>query len=151
MTVIAGRIHKDNVSEYLPFLMQAVLTPAFRQQDLDRLKGQMIDYLENGLRYSSDEELGKTVLYETIFAGTGYGHIPAGRIQSLRSITLDDVRKFYREHFTRDNVVLGLGGGYDAALLRQIRADLATLPAGVPVSAAAQAATDPGRACDHRR
>ena len=114
MTVISGRIHKDNLAEYYPLLMQAVLSPAFRQQDLDRIKGQMIDYLENGFRYSSDEELGKSVLYETIFAGTGYGHIPAGRIQSLHSITLDDVRKFYREHFTRDNVVLGLGGGYDA-------------------------------------
>jgi zinc protease len=132
MTVVSGRIHKDNLGEYYPLLMQAVLMPAFRQQDLDRIRSRAIDYLENGLRYSSDEDLAKAVLYETIFAGTPYGHIPAGRLQSLRGITLDDVRRFYRRHYTRDNVVLGLGGGYDPGLLQQVRADLAALPPGAP-------------------
>ncbi len=114
MTVISGRIHKDNLAEYYPLFMQAVLSPAFRQEDLDRIKSQTIDYLENGLRYSSDEELAKSVLYETIFAGTPYGHIPAGHVKSVKSITLDDVREFYREHFTQETLVVGLGGGYDA-------------------------------------
>ena len=101
MTVISGRIHKDNLAEYYPLFIQAVLSPAFRQEDLDRIKSETIDYLENGLRYSSDEELAKSVLYETIFAGTPYGHIPAGHVKSVKSITLDDVREFYCEHFTR--------------------------------------------------
>ncbi|MGA2069105.1 MAG: pitrilysin family protein [Thermoguttaceae bacterium] len=132
MTVISGRIHKDNLQEYYPLLMDAVLRPAFRQEDLDRLKSQTLNYLENTLRYAGDEELGKAVLYETLFAGTPYGHIPAGRIDGVRGITLDDVRRFYREHFTRDNVVLGLGGGYETATLDRLRSDLATLPAGKP-------------------
>ena len=131
MTVISGRIHKDNLAEYYPLLMQAVLSPAFLQEDLDRIKSQTIDYLENGLRYSSDEELGKAVLYETIFAGTPYGHIPAGHVKSVKSITLDDVRKFYAGHFTRYNVVVGLGGGYDEATLTKVCDDLAGLPDGV--------------------
>ncbi len=130
MTVISGRIHKDNLAEYYPLLMQAVLSPGFRQEDLDRIKGQTIDYLENGLRYSSDEELAKSVLYETIFAGTPYGHITAGHVKSLKSITLHDVRVFYVQHFTRDNLVVGLGGGYDAALLEKLCEDLAGLPPG---------------------
>ena len=37
------------------------------------------------------------------------------------NITLDDLRKFYATHFTRDNVVIGLGGGYDAALLGRLQ------------------------------
>ena len=74
----------------------------------------MISYLENTLRYSGDEELGKAVLYETMFAGTPYGHIPAGRVKSLKSITLDDVRAFYGRYYVRPNFVIGLGGGYDA-------------------------------------
>ena len=41
----------------------------------------MISYLENTLRYAGDEDLGKAVLYETMFAGTPYGHIPAGRVE----------------------------------------------------------------------
>ncbi len=141
MTVIWGRTHRDNLGEYYPLLMDAVLTPAFKQEDLERIRSQVLNYLENELRYASDEELGKAVLYTTVFAGMPYGHLTRGTIDAVRSITLDDVRGFYRKHFTRDNVVIGLGGGYDSSLVARLSADLAKLPSGkpeaVPVSAPA--------------
>ncbi|MGA9118543.1 MAG: pitrilysin family protein [Bacteroidota bacterium] len=130
--VIAGRVHKDNLKDYYPLLMDAILRPAFHQDDLDRLKSQAINYLENQLRYSSDEELGKALLYTTIFAGTGYGHIHEGLVSSVKSITLDDVRAFYGKYYTEGNVVIGLGGGYDQALLDMLKKDLAELPPGTP-------------------
>ncbi len=128
MTVISGRIHKDNLDKYYPLLIEAIREPAFRQDDLDRLKSEALNYLENILRYSSDEELGKAVLYNTIFRGTPYGHLPVGTIQSLQSLTVEDVNKFYHEYYTSDNVIIGLGGGYDQQLLEKLRADLAALP-----------------------
>lgn len=132
MTVVSGRIHRDNLNDYYQLLAEAMLSPAFRQDDLDRLKSDVLNYLENVLRYASDEELGKAVLYQEIFAGTPYGHIPAGTVEAVKSITLDDIRRFYRGHYTRNNVVLGLGGGYDPELLQRLRADLGRLPAGQP-------------------
>lgn len=130
MTVIYGRTHKDNLRDYYPLLMDAITAPAFKQEDLDRLKSQALNYLENTLRYSSDEELGKAVLYNDVFAGTPYGHITTGTIEAVKSFTLDDVREFYRKYYTRDNVVIGLGGGYEPALVEQLKADLNKLPAG---------------------
>ena len=135
MTVITGRIHRDNLTEYYPLLLDAILRPAFTQQDLDRIKSQAVNYLENTLRYSNDEELGKAVLYREIFAGSGYAHPTVGTVQAVKSITLDDVRAFYTKHYTRENVVIGIGGGYDAALLKKLQADLGTLPAGAPEAA----------------
>jgi zinc protease len=132
MTVITGRVHRDNLKEYLPLFTDAILRPAFRQDDLDRIKSQAVSYLENTLRHSSDEELGKAVLYAEVFAGTPYSHIAAGLVESVRSITLNDVEGFYRGHFTRDNVVIGIGGGYEADVLRRIREELGALPAGTP-------------------
>jgi zinc protease len=134
MTVIAARTHKDNLADFYPLFLDAVLAPAFKQEDLDRLKSRTLNLLENTLRFSSDEELGKAVLYNDVFAGTPYGHLTAGTVASLKSITLDDVRKFYTAHFTRDNVVIGLGGGFDDALLARLQKDLATLPAGAPAA-----------------
>jgi zinc protease len=131
-TVIYGRIHNDNLAQYYQLLMQAVTEPAFKQEDLERLKSDTLNYLKNTLRYSSDEDLGQAVLYNTIFRDTPYGHLPAGTIAAVSRITVDDVRDFYREHYTRENVVIGLGGGYDEKLLAKIRADLAALPAGKP-------------------
>lgn len=131
MTVISGRTHKDNLREYYPLLIDAILAPAFKQEDLDRLKSQALNYLENTLRYSSDEELGKAVLYNDVFAGTPYGHITTGTIEAVKSITLDDVKEFYKKHYTRDNLVIGLGGGYEPALVDQLKLDLNKLPAGM--------------------
>jgi len=132
MTVVSGRVHRDNLADYYPLLAQAILSPAFKQSDLDRLKSDVLNYLENTLRYSSDEELGKAVLYQEIFAGTPYGHLPLGTVAAVKSITLDDIREFYRTHYTRDNVVIGLGGGYDAGLVARLRTDLGRLPPGTP-------------------
>ena len=136
MTVIYGRVHKDNLAEYYPLFLDAISAPAFAEQDLDRIKSQTLNYLENTLRYSSDEELGKAVLYNGIFAGTPYGHITSGSVSSVKSITLDDIRSFYKTYYTRDNVVIGLGGGYDASLLARLQKDLALLPGGKPAPVA---------------
>jgi zinc protease len=132
MTVIYGRVHRDNLDEYYPLFLDALTAPAFSQQDLDRIKSQTLNYLENTLRYSSDEELGKAVLYNAIFSGTPYGHITSGLVSSVKSITLDDIRSFYKIYYTKDNLVIGLGGGYDASLPGRLKSDLGKLPAGTP-------------------
>jgi zinc protease len=132
MTVIYGRTHKDNLGEFYPLLIDAVTKPAFKQEDLDRIKSRALNYLETTLRYASDEELGKAVLYNTVYDGTPYGHLSTGTVDAVKSITLDDVRNFYAAHYTRSNVVIGLGGGYSAPLLASLKRDLAKLPDAQP-------------------
>ena len=134
MTVVSARVHKDNLAAFYPLLAQAMLAPAFKQQDLDRIKFQTLSFLKNVLRYSSDEDLGKAVLYNTIFAGTPYGHFGAGTVAGVQGITLNDVKDFYRRHYTRQNVVVGLGGGYRANLVRDLERDLGRLPAAAPAA-----------------
>lgn len=132
MTIISGRVHRDNLKSFYPLFVQAILLPAFKQEDLDRLKSQTLNYLENILRYASDEDLGKAVLQTSIFAGTPYGHITEGTIEAVRSITLEDVEKFYREHYTQGSVVIGVGGGFEEKLVDRLRQHLADLPSGKP-------------------
>ena len=130
MTVIYGRTHRDNLKEFYPLLIDAILAPAFKQEDLDRIKSQALNYLENTLRYASDEELGKAVLYNELFSGTPYGHITSGTIEGVKSISLDDVKGFYRKFYMRENVVIGLGGGFEKALVNELKRDLGKLAAG---------------------
>ena len=144
---ISGRIHKDNVAAFQPLLLQAILEPAFRSEDLERIRSDMISYLENTLRYASDEDLGKAVLYETMFAGTPYGHIPAGRVKSLKSITIDDVRAFYHAHYSYHNCVIGLGGGYDAETLNSLKRGLEKLPPDSHAPPSAISTPSPSMVC----
>jgi zinc protease len=128
VTAISGRIHKDNLEEYVPLLLQAVLEPAFKQEDLDRIKSSALNELENTLRYSSDEELAKAELNDTLFQGTPYGHLPEGTVEGLKNITLDDVRSFYKRYYTPDRLTLGIGGAYTPALVDKLRGELGKLP-----------------------
>src|SRR5690606_7411127 len=106
--------------------------PAFLESDFERVKADAINYHENTLRYASDEELGKAALYEFVFEGTPYAHPPAGSLAGLRSITLEDVRRFYERHYTAANATLGVAGGYTDAVVARLRDAVAGLPAGAP-------------------
>ncbi|MDX9758203.1 MAG: pitrilysin family protein [Bacteroidota bacterium] len=132
MTVISGRVHRDNLEEYYPLFTDAILHPAFREDDFVRIKTDMRNGIEKSLRYANDEELGKAAFFDFVHAGTKYGHLDAGTISGLDAITLDDVRAFYTQWFTRDNFVLGLGGGYDNTIVRRLENDLRTLVEGRP-------------------
>jgi zinc protease len=128
MSVLSGRSHRDNLDEYLPLYIDAVLRPAFNADDFERIKSDMLNYLENSLRYASDEELGKAALNQLIFEGTRYAHPVVGTVQGLRSITLDDVKEFYASFYSKENATLALGGGFDAALVSRMEQAIAELP-----------------------
>ena len=132
LITISGRVHKDNLDAYVPMLLDAIREPAFDEADFSRIKQRTRDFIEKTLRYSSDEELGKAALYGAAFAGTPYAHLNAGTAAGLEAITLEDVRQFHARTFTRDAVVLAMGGGYDAALVERMQRELALLPAGRP-------------------
>jgi zinc protease len=132
MTVFSGTTHIDNLDRYYSIISQMLLDPGFRQEDFTRLKTDAINYLKVSLREANDEELGKEQLYNTIYAGHAYGHHNMGSLSALERLTLDDVRAFYRQHYTRPNLVLGMAGGYPPAFVKKVQADFGKLPAGMP-------------------
>jgi len=127
MTVIYGRTHKDNVNEFYQLFTDAILYPAFSEDDFKRIKTNALNYIQNDLRYSNDEELGKAALYGFIFEGTPYSHLSIGTVESLNNMTLDDVRGFYERYYNRYNFVIGLAGGYDDKLVEKLEKDLSRL------------------------
>ena len=130
MTVFSGRTHKDNLESFYRLLKEIVLEPAFADDDFVRVKSDFLNYVRTTLRYSQDEELGKEALYEFIFAGTPYEHNEEGYVKRLESMTVEDVRAFYAKYYTRENVVIGLGGGFEKAFAERVRKDFEALPKG---------------------
>jgi zinc protease len=133
-STLTGRVHRDNLEAYLELYTDALLHPRFDAEDFERVQSDAINAIENTLRFSSDEELGKAALREFVFRDTGYAHPTFGTVGGLRAVTLDDVRAFYRSHYTAGNVLLGLGGGFDEALVARVETTLRGLP---PAEAAA--------------
>lgn len=143
MTNVTGRVHRDNLEAYYGLFRNAILAPAFSQADFDRIKGQRMNFLERARRYSRDEELSKDLLFWMAYEGTPYQHPPEGYVDSVRSITLDDVKAFYRTHYVRGNVGVGMGGGYPAGYPERVRKDLDALPEGTVKSIDAPAPKPP--------
>jgi len=129
MTVFGGTTHLDNLPAYYKLVRSMLLEPGWREDDFKRIKDDTINSLRVGLRGNNDEELGKEVLYQTLYRGTAYGHYSSGTISALQKMTLDDLKQFYKQHYTQSNLILGLAGGYPANFLEQIKKDFAMLPA----------------------
>ncbi|HZI79453.1 MAG TPA: pitrilysin family protein [Vicinamibacterales bacterium] len=143
MTTITGRVHRDNLDAYYALFKNALLAPAFAEADFARLKAQRLNSLERARRYSRDEELSKQLLFWMAYEGTPYAHPEEGYVDSVRSITLDDVRAFYRTHVRRGNVTVAIGGGFPDGFPEKVRGDLDTLPEGAPPAVAVPAPKQP--------
>jgi zinc protease len=130
MTVFTGTTHRDTLDQYYQLISQMLLDPGFREDDFSRLKTQAINFLEKTLSNGNDEELGKETLYNMIYADQPYGHHNFGTVSSLQKLTLDDVKAFYKSHFNRANLVIGLAGGYPTAFADKVKTDFSKLPVG---------------------
>lgn len=129
MTVFSGTTHLDNLPAYYKLVRSMLLDPGWREDDFKRLKDDAINSLRVGLRGNNDEELGKEVLYSTLYRGTPYGHYSQGTISAIEKMTLDDLKAFYKRHYTQSNLILGLAGAYPPEFLDQMKKDFAALPA----------------------
>lgn len=134
MTTFSGRTHRDNLERFYELFTDALLHPAFSQEDFERLRSNALNELQNTLRYASDEELGKAAFDSFVYEGTPYAHPITGTVQGLQGLTVDDVKSFYTNHYTGRNAVVALGGGYAGDLPGRLQGDLQALPAGTPTA-----------------
>lgn len=128
MVTFYGSVHNDNLEQYYQLLRSALLDPGWREEDFERVKKNAINFLRVNLRSNNDEELAKEVLEEDIFKGTPYGHYSVGTVSSLQSITLDDLKNFYRSNYSQENLILGIAGGYKPEFLERMKQDFRRLP-----------------------
>lgn len=128
MTNFRGTVHIDNLDGFYTLLGNALLEPAFDPEDFERVKLQTLNFLERGRRYNRDEELSKELLYWQAYEGTPYEHPEEGYVESVQSITLDDVRDFYDAFYVSNNIVVGVGGGYPEGFVERARADFDRRP-----------------------
>ncbi|HZE88168.1 MAG TPA: pitrilysin family protein [Verrucomicrobiae bacterium] len=142
MTVFTGTTHVDTLDAYYGLVSAMLLDPGFRDEDFKRVRDDTLNYIKVSLRENNEEELGKERLYTEIYAGHPYGHLTAGTLAAIEKLTIDDVKAFYRQNYTRANLVLAISGGYGDAFLDRVRNDMQKLPEG-PVAKIALPAPKP--------
>lgn len=134
VTTFEAHCHVDSLDGFYAIMMSLLSAPRFDASDFQRNKELMINQIRNTLRNNDDENLGKKTLEVELYRNHPYGHIEEGTVKGLESITLEDVRNYYTQHYGRNNVVIGLAGNYPDKIRKQLADDFAKMPIVTPES-----------------
>src|SRR3970282_1888309 len=103
VTIFTFSVHIDWLDDFYSIITGLILNPSFSEADFQRVKANQQNYVDQVIKASSDEEYSKMVLEDYLFGETKYQHMIEGRSESVKSITLDDVKNHYKSFFTKNN------------------------------------------------
>jgi zinc protease len=129
VSIFTFEVHKDNLEKFYPVMIDLLKNPRFAEDDFNRIKSNQLNYVDEVIRSSSDEEYSKKYLEDFLFRGTNMQHLVQGTVAGVTSITLDDVKKHYANFFGNSNMTIGIAGNYSADFLKKITTDLNGMPA----------------------
>jgi zinc protease len=124
MMSFRGRVHQEKAQQWLDLVLESLLKPGFREDDFKRLKQDQINAIKTDLKGNNDEELGKEVLYAQLYQNHPYGSYNLGDLSELESITLDDVKAFYKSQLTQKNLTIGVTGHLSDELFNLLKDSL---------------------------
>src|SRR6185436_9582403 len=143
VTIFTFEVPRNFLDQFYPIMKGLMLSPSFTQDDFDRVKSNQQNYVDQVIRASSDEEYSKKALEDFLFRGTNYEHLVSGTTQGLKAITLEDVKSHYKNFFTRNNITIGIAGGYSPEFLERLKGDMSGLSPVMPVIPQAEKAKMP--------
>jgi len=98
----------SNAGPALGILADVVLHPAFKQEEIDRLKNQTLDGLRVVLQQPG--ALARYVTDRVVYGSGEYGHAAGGTMETVQAIQRDDLVKVYKTYYTPENATLILAG-----------------------------------------
>ncbi len=128
VTIFTFQVPAVFLDQFYPILKGLILTPSFATADFDRVKRNQQNYVDEVIRSASDEEYSKKALENMLFRGTNYAHLTSGNSQSVKNITLEDVKVHYKNVFAKNNLTIGIAGKYSDEFLFKLKSDLGALP-----------------------
>ena len=106
-------IMSSKLAPALEILADVALHPAFKDEEIERQRQQLLDQLSVALRQPG--ALASAVASRVLFGETPYGHLLTGTPETIKRITRDDIVKFHATYYRPDNAVLVIGGDIKAA------------------------------------
>ncbi|WP_394128032.1 M16 family metallopeptidase [Vibrio hepatarius] len=111
---------EKNLTETLTLVEEILFKPAFREQDFERIQKQMLE----GLVYQHQKPswLASQATRQVLFSGSVYQRPTDGTEASVAKLTLDDVKAFYKQHYTPQGAQIVVVGDISK---RQVKQELA--------------------------
>ena len=107
-SVVSITVMADKLDQAMAIMADAILNPAFKQDEIDLLKSQTLD----GLQYSLTQP---GFLANYVAAKYSFGEHPAGGTPaSIKAISREDIVNYHQANYLPDNTVLIFTGGIDS-------------------------------------
>lgn len=112
-----------------------VLTsPDFNSKDIERERQRMLVALQ--FKQQKPGSVADDAFYEALYPGHPYGTPPDGTRESVKAISRDDIRAFYKQYYVARNAVIAIVGAVDRGAAEKLAERVAgNLPAGQPAKA----------------
>jgi zinc protease len=101
-------VMSSRFAQALPILAEVVRRPAFKDEEIERLRQQTLDDLQVAL--GDPGELARFVAPRVVFGNAPYGHPLSGTPESIARIKRDDIVRLHATYYRPDNVMLVIGG-----------------------------------------
>lgn len=116
---------REDFPALVALLADALRRPAFPQQQFDLLRRQKLVRLQE--RDQDPSAVANIRLFEALYGGHPFGKPSSGYADTVRTITLADVRDFHARHYMSQGAVFGIAGDIDVpsatALLHAVFGD----------------------------
>ncbi|CCE06831.1 putative Zn-dependent protease [Bradyrhizobium sp. STM 3843] len=112
------RMLRDNRDEAFDLLRMALTSAHFDSVDVERIRSQVISNLRR--ESSNPSALAGRKFLELAFPGHPYGRPASGTIESVPTITIDDLKDYTRHVLAKDTLKLAVVGDVDPATLGKL-------------------------------
>jgi zinc protease len=115
-TSLSAECLSKDLDKGLDLLSDAMLHPAFPQNEVDKRLSQDID----GVKAAKDEaeSVALTYYYGYLFGKHAYARPEGGDELSLARIKRDAIEKFYETNYTPGNTILAVAGEFNSSLMK---------------------------------
>ena len=101
-------VMSDKAEPALRILADVILHPAFKQEEIDRLKNQTLDGLRVAMRQPG--AVAQFVTVRALFGESPYGHSPVGTMETVQAVKREDIVNVHKTYFVPENAAIILSG-----------------------------------------
>ena len=119
---VSARFLTENRDQAVALLKTALIDPTFDQASIDRVRGQILSIIAS--RATSPDDIAQDTLRKITFGDHPYGSSDMGTVDSVKSLTRDDVLAAKAATMTRDRLYVSAVGDITPEALGKLIDDL---------------------------
>ena len=133
---------EDVLSPALQTLSLLLSQPTFPKEAFERERKRMLVGIQQ--RKQSPGALADEAFYKAVFKSHPYAVMPSGYEDTVESLTIDDLKAFYKRYYVASNAIIAIVGNLDRAKAEQVAMEIVgKLPKGEPAKKLPEVAAIP--------